>query len=278
MTVQVETPKETPKTDQKYKIKVGGQELELTYEQLVERAQKGEDYERKTKDLSDKRKALDEETKKLGEWSKIITKIDSDPKLRDTLSKVMTDYESGKSFTSDKTRDKNLKLLDKRIEDAQDPEVRESLKDIRQIISEETEVGSLKNELSSLKEEFAVLRNNTALSMTDRIDKQLSDTVDKYGEIVDKYKSEIRASASRYPNQTVEQLFFYYASPEDRDAALLNKIEKEKKKETKKKEDGSFQPVDTTRTKIEAPRDKRGRVDWNALIGKLKEKGRFQGT
>jgi len=31
----------------------------------------------------------------------------------------------------------------------------------------------------------------------------------------------------------------------------------------------------TTHTKIEAPRDKKGRVDWSALGQKLKDQGRF---
>ena len=275
MTVQVEPVK---KTDEKHKIKVGGEELELTYEELVEHAQKGTDYQRKTQELAEKRKALEQENSKLGEWSEIIKRIDNDPKLRDTLTKVMTDYETGKSSPSSKTLDKNLKLLDKRIEEANDSDVKENLREIRQIISEETESGSLKQEIAFLKEELAVLRNNTGLSISDRIDNQLSKISEKYGDtVIDKYKSEIRAAAARYPKQTAEQLFFYYASSEDREAALLNKMEKEKKKEDQKKTDGSSQPVNTIRDKIEPPRDKRGRVDWNAMIGKLKEKGRFHG-
>lgn len=273
MTVEV---KAQPGTDQKYTIKVGGVERQLTLAELTEAAQKGEDYQIKTTELARQRKELEGEIKRIGNWKPIMDRIDVDPKLRDTLTKVMSDYDSGKSSKSEAVKDRNLKILDKKLEEASDPEVKESLREIRQIIDQEG-VGELKAKLAELEQIIASVRNNTLVNISDRVEKQLSDVSQKFGkEVVAKYESEIRAAAAQYPNQSARKLFLYYASDEDAKTALLNEAKQEKDEEVKRKTNGSMTTVDTVHTKIEPPKDKRGRVDWSALTQKMKEAGRFK--
>ena len=272
MTVQADPAKAT---DVKHKIKVGGVEKELTYEQLVEAAQKGEDYHAKTTELSQRKKELETQEANLGEWKNIIKKIDGDPKLRDTLSKTITDYEKGTVSTS--TVDRNLKTIEKRIEEAPDAETREQLEEARQMILEVSKSQEMEKELIAVREELAFLRSNTLSNISDRVEKGLSDISNTFGkDVVEKYKNEIRLAANKYPNQSIKKLFFYYASDEDAENALLNKAKVEKEKEHQTKTNGSMAGGGTTtHTKIEAPRDKKGRVDWSALGQKLKDQGRF---
>ncbi len=274
MTVEIKTQ---PGTDQKYTIKVGGVEKSLTLAELTEAAQKGDDYQNKTIELAKDRKALESELKRIGNWKPIMDKVDVDPKLRDTLTKVMSDYESGKISKSDVIKDRNLKILDKKLEEASDPEVKESLREIRQIIDQETGVGELKAEIAELKEIIASVRSNTLIGISDRVEKQLSDVSQKFGkDVVAKYESEIRKAASQYPNQSARKLFLYYASDEDAKTALLNELKHDKEEEVRIKTNGSMTTVDTVHTKMEPVRDKKGRIDWSAQIQKLKEAGRFK--
>lgn len=274
MTVQVDPNKET---DFKYKIKVGGVEKELTLAELTEAAQKGDDYLNKTTKLNEERKVLEAELKRIGAWKPIMDKVDVDPKLRDTLSRVMSDYDSGKISKSDTVKDRNLKILDKKLEEASDPEVKESLREIRQIIDQETGVGELREKIAELEEVIASVRNNALIGISDRIEKQLSDVSQKFGkEVVGKYETEIRKAAAQYPSQSARKLFLYYASEEDATTALLNEAKQKKEEEVKLKINGSTTTVNNVHTKIEPVRDKKGRIDWGAQIQKLKEAGRFK--
>ena len=77
-TVTPVEPQEEPPAPETVKIKVQGEELELTQEQLVELAQKGEDYTRKTQ-------ALSEREKRLTGYEGLIGLANSDPKFRQYL-------------------------------------------------------------------------------------------------------------------------------------------------------------------------------------------------
>ena len=64
-------------TDQsKFKIKVGGVEKEVTKEEMIELAQKGDDYTRKTQTLAEKEKSLKATEMELAEmkgyWEEMI--------------------------------------------------------------------------------------------------------------------------------------------------------------------------------------------------------------
>jgi hypothetical protein len=63
-----------PPKEEKYKIKIDGQEEEVTKEQLLELAQKGKDYTRKTQQLSEERNAL-------APYEALIQQLKQDPKL-----------------------------------------------------------------------------------------------------------------------------------------------------------------------------------------------------
>lgn len=271
------TQTQSNNTDQKYTIKVGGVEKQLSLDELRELAQKGDDYQIKTTRLAEERKKVEDELKRIERWKPIIDKVDVDSKLRDTLSKVISDYESGKISKSDSVKDRDLKILDRKMAEATDSEVKESLREFRQAISEEVPVEELKAKIAELEEAIASVRSNAMVSMSDRIEKQLSEVSQKFGkDVVAKYESEVRQAAAKYPNQSVRKLFLYYASDDDAKAALLNEVRQEKDEEVKLKTNGSMTTVDTVHTKIEPPKDKRGRVDWTALTQKLKDSGRFK--
>ena len=271
------TQTQSNNTDQKYTIKVGGVEKQLSLDELRELAQKGDDYQIKTTRLAEERKKVEDELKRIERWKPIIDKVDVDSKLRDTLSKVISDYESGKISKSDSVKDRDLKILDRKMAEATDSEVKESLREFRQAISEEVPVEELKAKIAELEEAIASVRSNAMVSMSDRIEKQLSEVSQKFGkDVVAKYESEVRQAAAKYPNQSVRKLFLYYASDDDAKSALLNEVRQEKDEEVKLKTNGSMTTVDTVHTKIEPPKDKRGRVDWTALTQKLKDSGRFK--
>lgn len=74
-----ETGEETPKQEEskqpeKKKIKVDGQEIELTEEELIARAQQGEDYTRKMQRLSEERNAL-------APYQALLKQLQTDPDL-----------------------------------------------------------------------------------------------------------------------------------------------------------------------------------------------------
>jgi len=76
--VKPEEPHEEPPASETYKIKVQGEEMELTRDQLIELAQKGEDYTRKTQ-------ALSEREKRLTGYEGLVNLVNRDPNFRQYL-------------------------------------------------------------------------------------------------------------------------------------------------------------------------------------------------
>lgn len=264
------------KAAEKHKITVAGVEKELTYDELVSAAQKGEDYQKKTTELAEQRRTLEVKEKELEELKRIRDTVEGNPKLKETITKVISDFQSGKSSSSSATLDKNLKLIDKRIEEASDGDTKEQLREIRQIISEETEFGSLKEENRALKDRLDRLEAAGLINLSDRIESQLSDLSERFGkEVVDKYKDDLKILAQKYPRQALRKVFFNVASDEDTRLAVLNEAKTEKEREVKLKTNGSTVPPGSVQTKIEPVRDRKGRVDWGAWIQKKKEAGQF---
>lgn len=71
-----------PEPAQKYSIKVQGEEMELTLDELIERAQKGEDYTRKTTDLAEQRRELTDQVQQFNTLQTVL----SDPQNQDLLA------------------------------------------------------------------------------------------------------------------------------------------------------------------------------------------------
>lgn len=204
--------------------------------------------------------------------------MDADPKLKETLNKVYSDYKSGKISKSDDNKDRNLKKLDKLIDDASDPAQREQLRDIREIIKEEAPVEdmkSLKDEIKSLRDELSIIRNTAIVGQTERIETQLQKLEEKFGtDLVGKYKKDIMATAIKYPNQSVSKLLFHFADDSEVETALLTQAKKKEKEELERKKRGtSPSGTETSFTaKTELKRDKAGRVTFDSLKDRILER------
>jgi hypothetical protein len=272
-------PVKDPNDQSKFTIKVDGQDVEVTKDELIELAQKGKDYTKKTQELSKKEEALKVEETRVAGLKSIVDEMEADPKLKETLNKVYSDFKSGKISKSDDVKDRNLKLLDKRIEETTDPAAREQLREIREIIKEEAPVGevsALKGELKLLKEEIALIKNNALIGQTDRIETQLQKLEEKFGtELVGKHKTDIIALSLKYPRQPVAKLLYSLADDSELETALLNQAKKKEKTELDRKKKGSSSGggEDSFVAKTALTKDKRtGRTTFESLKQRVLER------
>ncbi len=275
---QAEAQLDASQENQSYKIKVEGKEIELTYDQLVEMAQKGADYTKKTQALSEKEKKLESDVRRSERWREVDEKITTDPQLAKTLEKVYSDYASGKISKSDDVRDRNLKLLDKRLEEAADPEDRKTLKQVRQIILEETNVDELREEMKLLKDQISFLQSSSAASRTETIGSQINEMSPRFGkDIVEKYAEDIKGLSLKYPKYSAEEIFLKFADKADVKSALLTEVAKEKEQEIKRKQNGSMPGGDGSTVAVDAAKfkDKHGRVNFSEMFKSMKAAGKF---
>ena len=70
----------------KTKIKVNGQEKEVTQDELIKLAQMGDDYTVKTQTLAKKEQALKAEQERVAGLQTIVDRMEADPKLKETLN------------------------------------------------------------------------------------------------------------------------------------------------------------------------------------------------
>jgi len=264
-----------PPDQSKFKIKVDGQEIEVTQDELIELAQKGKDYTKKTQELADKEKTLNAETARVAGLKAIVDEMEADPKLKETLNKVYSDFKSGK-IAKPGIQDSNLKKLDKLIEDTSDPAQREQLRDIREIIKEETpDTKGLEDKISKLETELSLIKNAAIIGQTDRAEVQLQKLEEKFGaELVNKHKKDIMAMAIKYPNQSVSKLLFHFADDSEIETALLNQAKKKEKDELDRKKRGSS-PGGTEPSfvaKTELKKDKAGRVTFESFKQRVLER------
>jgi len=260
----------------KVKIKVDGQEIEVTQNELIELAQKGKDYTKKTQELADKEKTLNAEATRVAGLKAIVDEMEADPKLKETLNKVYSDFKSGK-IAKPENKDSNLKKLDKLIEDTSDPAQREQLRDIREIIKEEVpDTKGLEDKISKLENELSLIKNAALIGQTDRVEIQLGKLEEKFGaDLVGKYKKEIMATAIKFPNQTVNKLLYHFADDSEIETALLNQAKKKEKEELDRKKKGSSpsggEPSFVAKTEL--VKDKRtGRVTFDSFKQRILER------
>jgi len=261
----------------KFKIKVDGQEVEVSQEEMIELAQKGKDYTKKTQELADKEKSLNAEAQRMLGMKNILDEMESDPKLKETLNKVYSDFKSGK-VAKPENKDSNLKKLDRLLSETTDPAQREQLRDIREIIQQEAPVGevsTLKDEIKSLREEISAVRNAAVIGQTDRVEVQLQKLEEKFGaELVNKYRKDIMATAIKYPNQSVNKLLYHFGDDSEIETALLNQAKKKEKDELDRKKRGSSPSGSETSfvAKTELKKDKTGRVTMASLKDRILER------
>lgn len=228
------------------------------------------DYTKKTEELSTLRKNLEKRESNLGDWEKIKTSVEEKPELANVLRKTWDDFESGKLSKPSKAVKEDLKLLDKLIDQTNDAGYKEDLRAMREIIKEETDVGSLKDEIKSLKDQLIRIDSTTRSVQADRIEKELSNLSNRFGkDVVDKYTTDIKVTAAKYPNTSVEKIFLQLADDSDIRTAFLNEAKQREKEEIERKKKGLEPSGEGVVKDIEIPRTKEGRVDTRKYIERI---------
>lgn len=223
-------------------------------------------YREKTVAFAEKEKSLREKEQAVDDLLKLKNEITDNPKLEKAVKKVINDFRSGRIEDPDRI----IKTLDKYLEKTDDPEEREKLRDIRQIIREETEeMGSLKDELKSAKEAIRILQSMTASTHLGRVKSEMSSLKEDFGDVVDKYIKTIEDNSLKYPDSSAEKIFRVYASEEDLEKAYLYRLEKRKQKEQQRKSEGSSVLGSSVTESIQPKKDKFGRIDTGNLVRQL---------
>lgn len=261
------------------KITVNGQEIEVTKEELISLAQQGKHYTQSMQELRKKEDTLKEQSTQVAGLKSIVDEMESNPKLKESLNKVYSDFKSGKISKSEDTKDRNLNKLDKLIEETSDPAQREQLRDIREIIKEEApleDVKNLKEEIKAIKEELYLVKNAALTGQNDKVESQLQKLEERFGaDLVNKYKENVKATALKYPNQVVSKIFYHFADDSEIETAILNQVKKKEKEilEQKKRNSLPFGSDTSFAAKTPLEKDKRtGRITFGSLKQRVLER------
>ena len=272
-----DTTVKDPDVQSKFKIKVDGQEKEVLVneKQIIDALQKTEKWTQDMQKLAEQERTLKAEQERIAGMRVIVDEMDADPKLKETLNKVYSDYKSGR-IAKPENKDSNLKKLDKLLEDTSDPAQREQLRDIRDIIREETpDTKGLEDKIAKLENELSAVRDAALIGQSDRTESQIERLKGDYGdELVNKHKEEIRSLALKYPRQSVENLLLHLADKSQIRTVLLEQARKKEKEELdRKKRNSSPGGTDTSFTaKTELRKDKAGRVTMDSLKDRILER------
>lgn len=129
----------------------------------------------------------------------------------------------------------DLRTLDKLIKDSP-YEQKESLENLRRIISEETGASDLKKELDEIKRTLGIVNNERATTRVQSLNDSLDVLAKDYGqEVIDKYKDDIIKQGLAYPQADAKRLLFAVADPEDIEQAALSKANRKTQTQTQKK-------------------------------------------
>ena len=226
-----------------------------------------------SKKVNEKLKELEMSQQRLSSWNNVITKFEADPKLQEVIKQTITDYNSGK-MTPKQVESKATRKLDQLLETTTDPEVREQLRQTRQIIREEANLEPLKQKINDLEGELARIRSTTFTVAEDRVNSAISDLSSKFGaELVGKYENDIRQSLIKNIKLDPERTFFFLATPNDTRTAIAN--ESKKAKETSKRKPGIDPSASPSVVTIsEHTRDKGGRVEAKSIVRRVLERHR----
>ena len=259
----------------KYKITVDGkeEEVEMTDAQIVEHLQKSKDYTNKTKALADERKSLEERLKKVEKFEAFANEVAQNPALDKALSKTYADVKAGKISKSE-GKDRNLKLLDKKIDETTDITDREALKEMRTIIAEETNVEEVLKRMESIEAKLTLLDKTSRIGLGSVVENEIQKVEDEFGkEFTDKYRKDLRTRCENNPGVSAKVILKLIVPDNEYDEAILSRAEKRKKDELERKKKGSSvggEEIVAPKSKYEY--DKQGRVTMDSLIKRAKER------
>jgi len=232
-------------------------------------------YRAKTEILSEEKKKIETDRKALSALLEIQNELKGNPAMEKAVIAVINDFRAGKT-NSGVNIDKSMKRLDKLIENATDSDVREQLKEMRQIVAEETDTPALKGKIRELEEKINRIENSSNSNHAKNVEVELDSLEKEFGkDLVGKYREDIKVSALKFPNQKVKKILYHFAEENEIEDAILKRAEEKKKKEIEFKKNGSLPNGSSMTTKVDVPRDNKGRVNWRGFIGNLKSAGRF---
>ena len=233
-------------------------------------------YRAKTEMLSEEKKRIETDRQSIKALLDIQNELKGNPNMEKAVIKVINDFRAGKTSNSEDNLNKNIKRLDKLIDNASDPDTREQLREMRQIVIEETDAPALKNELAQLRAEINQIKSSSSSNHADKVESEINDLEKEFGkEIVSKYREDIKASAIKYPAQKVKKLLYHYAEDSEIEDAILKSASSKKQKELEIKKNGSLPNGNSMSTKVDVPKDSKGRINWRGLIGNMKAAGKF---
>ncbi|KKN70048.1 hypothetical protein LCGC14_0434950 [marine sediment metagenome] len=267
---------EKPKDQVKEKITVDGKEIEVTKEELIELAQKGKDYTKKSQALAEDKKSLEVREKEVEGLKVIVDEMATNPILKRELNKTYDDVKAGK-ISEKEGEKKSQKIIDEWIGDTVDKDDRKAYGDLRIAIKEETKEAirlAVEEATKPLKEEVSLLRNTSTISLSNKVEQDLQKLEDELGkEFIDKHHKEIKSLAIKYPNQSVKKLLYHMADDTALEDALVARAEKRKQKELERKKRGSS----TGGEEIVTPKskyiyNKAGGVTPESIVQRVKER------
>lgn len=231
-------------------------------------------FRAKTEEFSKEKKEIESKKQSLRELENLRDEIKGNPDLERKINKMINDFRAGNFEADDLKTKKSIKTLDKLIDQTSDAETKEGLRQMRQIVQEETsDYGDLKEKYSNLEKKFSSLEQLTLSGQTERVDVKLGLLDKRFGkELVDKYRSDIKAAAVKFPTSDIVKLFYHYANEDDIKSALLNEAKEKEKQEQFRKEQGSSAGIFDRKTPVEAKKDKHGRTNIKDLIGQITSK------
>lgn len=233
-------------------------------------------YRAKTETLAEEKKRVEVERQSIKALLDIQRELKDNPSMEKAVIQTINDYRSGKINKSDENRDKAAKRLDKLIDNATDPDTREQLREMRQIVIEETDAPALKGELAQLRAELNQLKSSSVSSHAEKVEAEIDSLEKEFGkEIVSKYREEIKSSALKFPQQKVKKLLYHFAEDSEIEDAILKGAEGKRKRELEIKKNGSLPDGRSMSTKVDVPKDSRGRVNWRGFISNMKTAGKF---
>jgi FtsZ-binding cell division protein ZapB len=148
---------------------------------------------------------------------------------------MIADLEQHKTATTvNAQQQKASKLLDQ-LTDSVPLEQRESLRQLRQIISEETNVSELQKQVKDLSEALNRLAGDTVNTKRQRAETELSSLEGKYGkDIIERYKDKILDVAVQY-NAPLRQVIHTVVPADELEQVILEKSKGDKKPLTQEK-------------------------------------------
>lgn len=231
------------------------------------------DYSKKTEEVSKQRTELERIGKDLDGLKGIRDEFKNDPDLQ----KLYYDHKAGRLKKPDNAAAKDIKFkVDKLIENAKDAEDRQSLMDLKDIVTELVAdkikgMEPLLKKIEDLEDKLGSIESTSRVGLEAKVAKDILSLEGRFSkEIVGKYQEDLTKMGLKYPKHSMDRLFYQIADEADLKQALITEKEREEKEETEKAKNGLEPGSQGIVGDIEVPKDKGGRVIFGGEDGFIK--------